>query len=438
MSRSLRQRLSLWLSVAIVVMSAGTAGVTFWMNFQDANELQDTQLRQIATALATQPLVASRGRFTPRDSEDAETHLVIRPLGSAEVDPDPHIDVMLPASLHEGLQTLETGGLQWRVIAARDANGQAFGVAQRQTVRDEVARDSAVTALVPMLVLVPLLLLIVNLLLRQGFAPLVALSGEVDEGDERRLKPLRTDDIPAEALPLVQAVNRLLARLGGALEQQRRMVADAAHELRTPVAAARVQADNLAHADLSPDARERLESLQRGLARNSELVDQLLKFARVQGATPTVDQPIALDALIRTAIEETLVLAEVREVDLGCVRLDRAQVRGDPSHAYALIRNAIDNAVRYTPAGGWVDVSLVIDDEAAVFAVEDTGPGIPVDLRERVFEPFFRILGSQQAGNGLGLAIVRSAAQALGGSLELAARIDGQAGLRFVYRQKLA
>ena len=438
MSLSLRQRLSLWLSVAIVVMSAGTAGVTFWMNFQDANDLQDTQLRQIAAALATQPLVAPKGHFRPRDAEDAETHLVIRLLGSTNVDADPRIDVMLPTSLHDGLQTIEASEVQWRVVAAHDASGQAFGIAQRQTVRDEVARDSAVAALVPMLVLAPLLLLIVNLLLRQGFAPLVALSGEVDQGDERQLKPLRTDGIPKEALPLVLAVNRLLARLGGVLEQQRRMVADAAHELRTPVAAARVQADNLAHADLSPDARERLESLQRGLARNSELVEQLLKFARVQGAMPTVHQPIALDVLIRTSIEETLLLAEMHEIDLGCIRLDRAQVRGDPSHAYALIRNAIDNAVRYTPAGGWVDVSLVIDDEFAVFAVEDTGPGIPADLRERVFEPFFRILGSHQSGNGLGLAIVRSAAQALGGNVELAQRLDGQPGLRFIYRQKLA
>ena len=438
MNRSLRQRLSLWLSVAIVVMSAATAGVTFGMNFQDANDLQDTQLQQIATALATQPVVAPKLPFHPRDAEDAETHLVIRPLGSTGIDPNHRVDVMLPTTLHEGLQSIEAFEVHWRVIVARDTDGQAFGVAQRQTVRDEVARDSAVAALVPMLVLAPLLLLIVNLLLRQGFAPLAALSGEVDEGDLRHLKPLRADGIPSEVLPLVHAVNRLLTRLGAVLEQQRRMVADAAHELRTPVAAARVQADNLSNSDLAHDARVRLNSLQRGLARISELVDQLLKFARVQGAAPTVDQTMALDAVIRSAIEESLDLAETSRIDLGCIRLDRAQVRGDSLHAHALIRNVIDNAVRYTPSGGWVDVSLIVEDGFAVMTVEDTGPGIPVDLRERVFEPFFRILGSQQSGTGLGLAIVRSAAQALGGQVELAGRLDGQAGLRVVYRQKLA
>lgn len=438
MNHSLRRRVFLWLSVAIVAMSAATAAVTFKMNFDDANDLQDTQLRQVAVALSTQPLTAHDSHFRPLDHEDAETHFVIRVLGSGDVDPDPSIDVALPATLHDGLQSLQPAEVQWRVMVARNAGGQRFGIAQRQQVRDEVARDSALVAFLPMLVLVPLLLLIVHLMLRQGFAPLARLSREVDQGEGHLLKPLASDDIPDEVLPLVQAVNRLLGRLGGVLDQQRRMVADAAHELRTPVAAARVQADNLAHADLSTDARARLNSLQRGLARISELVDQLLNFARVQGATPLADEPIALDTVIRSAIEETLVLAEMRQIDLGCVRLDRAQVRGDRSHAHALIRNVIDNAVRYTPAGGWVDVSLVIDDDCALLAVEDTGPGIPVELRERVFEPFFRILGSQQSGNGLGLAIVRSAAQALSGHIELTARLDGQPGLRFVYRQKLA
>ena len=438
MSRSLRQRLTLWLSTTIVVMSAATAGITFWMNFQDANELQDTLLQQIAAALSAQPVLAPQERFQPHSGEDAETHLVIRPLGSAGIDPDPRIDVMLPASLPPGLQDVEAFKVHWRVFVRNDRNGHAFGVAQRQRVRDETGRDSALTALGPMLVLVPLLLVIVNGLLLQGFAPLVALSREVDAGDVRQLKALSDAGIPSEVRPIVHAVNRLLARVSGLLEQQRRLVADAAHELRTPIAAARVQADNLAHADLPADARERLDALQRGLARNSELVDQLLKLARVQGTASHAEQTVALDALIRTAIEETLTLAEGRQVDLGCIRLDHAKVHGDSMHAFALIRNAIDNAVRYTPPGGWVDVSLVIDEGDALFAVEDTGPGIPGDLRERVFEPFFRVLGTQQSGNGLGLAIVRSAAEALGGRVELGERLDGQPGLRFVYRQKLA
>jgi two-component system OmpR family sensor kinase len=439
MNGSLRRRLFLWLSAAIVAMSAATAALSFAMTWNDANELEDAQLRQVVAALATQPSVAPRAHFQPRDSEDAEIHYVIRALGSGGVDANPRNDVFLPLSLQPGLQSLEDDGVQWRVMVARTAGGQPFGVAQRQRVRDESARDSAVLTLVPMLVLVPLLLLIVNLLLRQGFAPLVALSRDVDlvQGGSRQAA-LDAAGIPLEAVPLVHAVNRLLARLGLVLEQQRRMVADAAHELRTPVAATRVQADNLAHAELPPEARERLGALQRGLGRISELIEQLLRLAHVQGAAAGVDWPVALDAVVRSAIEETLALAEGHGVDLGCLRLDAAEIRGDASHAYALVRNAIDNAVRYTPAGGCVDVSVEVRDGFVVFCVEDTGPGIDPAQRERVFEPFFRVLGSQQAGSGLGLAIVRSAAQALGGQVELGQRADGRSGLRFTYRQKLA
>ena len=438
MNRSLRRRLFVWLSVAIVLMSAAMAALSFALAWRDANEVSDAQLRQVGVSLATQLTLAPSSGSPDVESEDGEAHYVVRALGAEGVDPNPRADVFLPVALVPGLQTLESRGISWRVFVTRNAGGQAFGVAQRLRAREEAARDSAVLTLVPMLVLVPLLLLIVHRLLRQGFAPLVALSRAVDQVDGSRQADLDPAGIPLEAVSLVHAVNRLLSRLGLVLAQQRRMVADAAHELRTPVAATRVQADNLAHAELPPEARSRLAALQRGLMRISELIEQLLKLARVQGATHADDQPIALDAVVRTAIEETWALAESHGVDLGCIRLDAAAIRGDPTHAYALVRNAIDNAVRYTPSGGAVDVGLEVDVGVVKFTVEDTGPGIDAAQRDRVFEPFFRILGSHQEGHGLGLAIVRSAAQSLGGRVDLAGRRDGRSGLLFTYVQKVA
>lgn len=437
MNASLRRRLWAWLSAAIVVLGAATAALSFVLSYDDANDLQDRQLAQVAAALALQPHVAAPSHFRPRDGEDAETHYVVHVLGATGVDADPDSDVFLPATLGPGLHSLAAGGVHWRVAVGRSAGGEAFGVAQRQTVRDEVAEQGALLTLVPMLVLVPLLLLIVHVLLRQGFAPLAALSRQLDEAGDDRAAALDPAGVPQEALPLVQAFNRLLERLGRSLDQQRRMVADAAHELRTPVAATRVQADNLANAGLDPEARARLATLQGGLERVSELIEQLLRLARVQGAAGGAGEPLAFEAVVRSAIEQTLPLAESVGVDLGCLRLDVAQVRGDALHLHALVRNAIDNAVRYTPRGGAVDVSLELRDGAALFVVEDTGPGIEAALRERVFEPFYRILGSGQPGSGLGLAIVRGAAQALGGSVELAGRGDGRGGLRFTYRQRV-
>lgn len=438
MNRSLRRRLFIWLSVAIVLMSGAMAVLSFVLVWRDASEVSDAQLRQVSASLSTQSLVSPMPLAPLTDGEDLEAHYVVRALGSGGVDPDPNLDVLLPLTLRNGLQTIESAGVAWRVNVSRNAGGQMFGVAQRLRAREESALNAAVLTLVPMLVLVPLLLFIVHRLLRQGFAPLTALSAKVDLVDGSRLAELGSAGIPLEVVPMVYAVNRLLARLGVTLEQQRRMVADAAHELRTPVAATRVQADNLAYADLPTEARSRLEALQRGLGRISELIEQLLKLAQVQDAPIVLDEPVRMEAIVRKAIEETLVLAEARRIDLGCVRLDSAAIVGDPIHAYALVRNVIDNAVRYTPAGGAVDVSVEVQSDFVQLVVEDTGPGIEPEQLERVFEPFYRILGSQETGSGLGLAIVRGAAQALGGRVEVGPRMDGNSGLRFTYRQKIA
>ena len=435
MNASLRKRLFIWLAASILVAGLLAAALSFGLSYEDANELQDAQLRQVAEVLSFDTLPAASIDYKPRSNEDAETHYVIKRLGSLPPNPDPTVDLPLQESLLPGLQTIEQRGVRWRALVTQSATGQRFAVAQRMTVRDEVARDSALLTLLPLVVLVPVLLLIVGFVLRQAFEPMRAMSADVDRLDGSQLAALDERHVPLEALPLVQAMNRLMRRLALALEQQRRLVSDAAHELRTPVAALIVQADNVQHVDLPIEAKARMASLRQGLARMSSLIDQLLSFARVQGATPAMAQRLELDALVRTAIEETLPLAQAKGVDLGSVRNDRVTIVGDPLHAYALVRNAIDNAVRYTPSGGAVDVSVANDAGTACLVVEDTGPGIADTDIDRVFEPFVRVLGSQESGSGLGLAIARTAAQALGGEIRLGKRADLGSGLRFIYRQ---
>lgn len=435
MNASLRKQLFIWLSVSILVAGLLAAALSFVLSYDAANELQDAQLVQVADVLSHSTLSAAAIDFKPRDNEDAETHYVIKRLGSSPPNPDPRVDLVLAESLMPGLQSLEQRGIRWRTLVSENATGERFAVAQRMTVRDEVARDSALLTLLPLVVLVPVLLLIVGFVLRQAFAPMRAMSAEVDRLHGNQLMALDERRVPLEALPLVEAFNRLMRRLALALEQQRRLVSDAAHELRTPVAALIVQADNVQHVDLPVEAAARMTSLRQGLARMSSLIDQLLNFARVQGATPSMTQRLALNALVRSAIEETLPLAQAKGVDLGCVRTDEVTIQGDPLHAYALVRNAIDNAVRYAPGGGAVDVSVSIVDGMACLVVEDTGPGIADADIERVFEPFVRVLGSQESGSGLGLSIARTAAQALGGNIKLGKRNDNRSGLRFDYRQ---
>ena len=435
MNASLRKRLFIWLSGSILVAGLLAAALSFELSYQEANELQDAQLTQVAEVLSHDALPPAAIDYKPRNNEDAETHYVIKRLGSLQSNPDAMVDLPLPESLRPGLQTIEQRGVRWRALVTQGVTGQRFAVAQRMTVRDEVARDAALLTLLPLVVLVPVLLLIVGFVLRQAFAPMRAMSAEVDRLDSNQLTQLDERHVPLEALHLVQAVNRLMRRLAIALEQQRRLVSDAAHELRTPVAALIVQADNVQHVDLPTEARTRMASLRQGLARMSSLIDQLLNFARVQGSTPAMTQRLELNALVLKAIEETLPMAQAKGVDLGCVRNESTAIQGDPLHAYALVRNAIDNAVRYTPSGGAVDVSVSVEGHLACLVVEDTGPGIAEADVERVFEPFVRVLGSKESGSGLGLAIARMASQALGGSITLGKRGDHRTGLRFVYRQ---
>ena len=437
MNISLRRRLFYWLSAAILATAALATGLAFEISYHEtADDIQDAQLQQVAAVLSEQVISPRTPKFVPKDEEDAENHLVVKPLGSGS-DPDPTLDVPLPADLPLGLQTIVAGGEEWRVMVGVDSAGRRFGVAQRTIIQLETAADSAMLTLFPLLILIPLLLWIVALILRKAFAPLAELCAEVDRVDGKAPVTLSENGVPLESLPLVQAVNRSMVRLGTLIEQQRRLVSDAAHELRTPAAALIVQADNVQHIPLPPAAQARMEVLQRGLSRMSSLIDQLLNLARVEGDASAAPEEVELNQLARTAIEETLDMAQAKGIDLGCPRIDRVVIRGDRLHAYALVRNAIDNAVRYTPRGGSVDVSVFVDGGRAHLVVEDTGPGLAEADMERVFEPFVRVLGSQESGSGLGLTIAKKAAAALGGVIKLSRRSDRGSGLRFAYWQPL-
>ena len=435
MNLSLRRRLSVWLGACILVVGLVAAALAFAIEYNGANKLQDTQLKQIAAVLALNPLPTTAMSFEPRSLGVSETHLVIKRLGSAASDADAGTGLALAEPLRPGLQTIEQGEVLWRAIVSQDVLGQRFAVAQHMAQRNDLALEVAALALLPLVISIPVLLLIVNGVLKRAFAPMTAMTAEVDRLDGSQLSALDERPVPLEALPLVQAINRMMRRLAILLEQQRRLVTDAAHELRTPVAALIVQADNVQHVSLSPEATTRMAALRQGLTRMSALIDQLLNFARVQGAAPAVSQRLDLNQLVRSAIEDVLPMAQAKNVDLGCPRIDDATIEGDPLHARVLVRNAVDNAVRYTPSGGSVDVSLLAEGSEVCLVVEDTGPGIAREDLKRVFEPFVRVLGSDQSGSGLGLAIARTAAQALGGRIELGERNDRHSGLRFTYRQ---
>jgi two-component system OmpR family sensor kinase len=321
--------------------------------------------------------------------------------------------------LNDGLHTLDVGGEAFRVLIKTTAAGERIAVAQESGFRNEIARDGAIRTVMPFLILVPVLLLIVADLVRKMFLPIATLSKEIDQRAERELHPIEDSHLPAEVRPFTVAINRLLARVGQAMESQRRFIADAAHELRSPLTALSLQAERLADAEMSTPARERLTLLRQGIERGRNLLDQLLTLARARSAAELPKSLISIQSIYRRVLEDLMPLAEAKHIDIGVEGAQDAQVLVSEVDAIAVVRNLVDNAIRYTPEGGRVDLSVAMGEGHAVLRIEDTGPGIPLAERDRVFDPFYRTLGSEQVGSGLGLSIVQTIARRIGADIRL-------------------
>lgn len=292
-------------------------------------------------------------------------------------------------------------------------------MAQETDVRDEIARDSALRTLMPFLILVPILLLIVADLVRKMFRPIAALSTEIDQRTEQALHALKDEHLPVEVRPFAIAINRLLTRVEKSMETQRRFVADAAHELRSPLTAMSLQAERLTEAEMSDLARERLAALQRGIERGRNLLNQLLTLAKAQTNLDLPKSPISIQKIFRRVLEDLMPLAEAKHIDVGVEGEQDAHVLVNALDMIAVVKNLVDNAIRYIPQGGRVDLSVATLEARAVLRIQDNGPGIAMAERKRVFDPFYRTLGSDQVGSGLGMSIVKAIADRIGAEIQL-------------------
>jgi two-component system OmpR family sensor kinase len=236
-------------------------------------------------------------------------------------------------------------------------------------------------------------------------------------------------------MPFVHAINRLLERVNHLMAQQRRFIADAAHELRSPLTALSLQAQNLKSAGSLEIVHERIVPLQEGIERARLLTEQLLSLARTQSADSTASQ-INISTLARELIAEHLPFAEKKRIDLGIEEVAVFSLHADPESLRMIVKNALENAIKYTPAGGKVTLRLLTENDLGMIEIIDNGPGIKAAERERVFDPFYRIQDASVSGSGLGLAIAREAAFRLGGILSLHDAQDGS-GLIVRYRQAL-
>lgn len=432
---SLRIRLSLWLSLAILAVALAAGSFSFVSAYREAHELQDDVLRQIARLFDQRHLpLAHSGDSGRLANSDEESRVIVEYLGPASGgDRQPQVDgsiVGFPATLKDGLQTFAVNDEPYRILVKTLTSGDRIAVAQETSFRDEIARDGALRTAMPLLLLVPVLLLVAADLIRRMFAPVIALAAEIDRRSEHALHPFDVKPLPAEVRPFVTAINRLLARVDQAMTVQQRFVADAAHELRSPLTALSLQAERLAQADMSEPARDRLATLRKGIERGRGLLDQLLSLARAQIPAPSPVKDVPIHQVFRSVLESVMPLAEAKAIDIGVTTQPAADgpdltLAADETDLVSLVKNLVDNAIRYTPSGGRVDLAARADGDAVIVTVSDTGPGIPRDHWSRIFDPFYRIPGQDQTGSGLGLSIVKTIADRIGARVTLAPSDSG-------------
>jgi len=421
---SIRKQLLFGLMAVALVAGLVAAWAVYQRAYDELSELLDYQLKQMALSLRDHSFSPFAGAPSGIDegldfaiqiwSEDGVRMYFSRPQSG------------LPNRARLGYATVETSEGDWRVFSIQQ-RGQILQVAQPMAIRQRLAAAAALRTLAPFLFLLPALGLLIWFIVGRGLKPLVTVAGAVKARTPAALHPLPERNLPVEIQPLVTALNDLLARLDRALTVQREFVADAAHELRTPLTALRLQVQ-LAERAQAPDERvAAFATLKQGLDRATHLVEQLLTLARQEPeAAQQPRGPVDLDALVQHVVSDLEPIAAAKSVDLGVTRNNAGPVQGERDGLHTLLFNLVDNAIRYTPAEGRVDVASCREDGRAVLVVTDTGPGIPDADRDRVFDRFYRRVGTDTSGSGLGLSIVRNIARRHGAELFLDAGPAGQ------------
>lgn len=425
---SLRRALLLWLVPLFVVVAAAAAALTYWSSSRMVNAFMDDQMQQLAIALAANPAVQS-------GMQDAERihhwgAYVVQTYGGddrLQATSSPQVTVALqPAT---GFHDVTEDGYRWRVYT--QPAGQSSGhvqVVQSESFRSKLAAEHAGTAVVPVLLLLPLSMLVLWTVARAMSQALRDIARQAAEQDEHHIAELAVAGVPQEIVPLVGSFNSLLRRLREAFATQRRFVQDAAHELRTPITAIGLQLENLRQDLDCGAAAARFAHLEAGVRRAQRLVEQLLRLSRQEAAGADGPAMVDLRTQLRESINTLIALADQRSIDLGFVApttpCGALTLRCMPGDLRSLLDNLIENALRYTPEGGVVDVRLLHEQGRFAVEVVDTGPGIPQELLPRVFDRFFRVPGTDAAGSGLGLAIAQAAAQRCGLALTLRNRAD--------------
>jgi two-component system sensor histidine kinase QseC len=441
--RSIQGRL-LALMLALVGGVWITTAVLTWRDVShELDELLDSHLAQAAALLVAQQAgeiedddlginAPSLHRYAPKVAFQVfhEGRLTLR---SSNAPAEPML--AFSGSAEQGFRTIAMGGALWRVFATHgpESDTQVF-VGEQVESRDAILRAVLRSVLTPMLLALPLLVLAAWWAVRQGVAPMRALGRTLAQRKPHALEPIVLRAAPTEMTPMLDALNGLFQRIAELMASERRFTADAAHELRTPIAAIRAQAQvALASADDAERAHA-LNSTLQGSDRAARLVEQLLTLSRLEAGSEPAPSSLDLGAVVREVVADVAPLALAKCQTIEVEAAEGCRVDAEATLLSVLVRNLVDNAIRYSPSGARVKVSIRNAKGSSELMVEDSGPGMNAADIERLGERFFRVIGSGESGSGLGWSIARRIATVIAAEVRVShsASLGGLAvALRF-------
>ena len=426
----LSTRLSIALAIVlfvVLIIATITAAISSYL---EASELQDETLLSVGYLVGSGQVSVQYDRNIFKD-DDVDDGVQVWEVGKNSSE-----GFKINPSIDPGFHTMNARKNIWRVLIVKDATTSAtYAVAQKQSVNADLALKSAKNTALPLLGLLLLLPFLIYFVVRYCFKPLSDLSHSIESSDSLMPVNASNKDIPYEVKPFVTSIDALLQKNHEHIQRQRRFIADAAHELRTPITALSLEIENLTESKDEGTRQKREKSLFNSAERLQRLVNQLLDLARSQSVSDDECVTVELNELVKEQLSQLLVLADRKNIDIELTRSEPVSMFNSKNQLQHLIQNALSNAIKFTPENGAIEIEFYQENDKSVFRVSDNGPGATDADLARLAEPFYRSAEhATGTGAGLGLAICQEIAHNLGGELSFANRSTG--GFEFMFKQR--
>lgn len=412
---SLKRKLILYTSFFSLILGCLLMVAAYKISLEETNEILDAQMKNLAERVAAHDPAPMQSQFDPAKHYHEEDLFVDVWPYSARAHQSHEFNLLLQPIKTAGFYTHKTSNDTWRtyVMPLKDYQVQ---VSQQQSVRQNLALELAGSMFIPYVIFMPFVLWGLSWMISRILQPLDDFKSELSLRDSKELSPIQSEPYPIEIAPTIDEMNGLFQRISLSQQEQRQFIADAAHELRTPITALNLQIKVLLQE--FPEHKA-LNNLALGLVRMQHLVAQLLSLAKQDASLPELEhsQSFLLNVTAVNCVESLMHLAMQKEIDLGMEQQQELQLHTQEAAVHSVIYNLIDNAIKYTPEHGVINVSVYAAEGKAIMKVEDSGPGIDPALHEKILKRFYRVQNHQEIGSGLGLSIVDKAVERLHGAL---------------------